>query len=163
MSNKSIVSILFAVLLLFIIYLAVYFVPTIRVEYDLTDCITYFDDRGQYQLLRAGEYFFYDAETKKSISSIVIYYTVDNDCFYAVCAKSMGYNGEYRRENVIYKQCFFVFNMSTKEKIIAADINELDSNSRRIFTDSNMVDLSKKRNSFAVWFSKFIPYNMRKW
>ena len=142
-----VISVLFIVITVaFIIWIVI--VPKIKIEYNRSDCITYFDEKAQYQLVKfGGMYYFYDAKLKKTVSAPINYYYAEDNHFYAICE-----NGDY-----------FVYNTKTDEKRVVSDINDLSRNIKCVFEKEEFIDLTIKRNTWVKWVNKFLPNKIRKW
>ena len=132
-------------------YILFYFFSNIKVKYSLRDCVTYFDENGQYQLISIGNrYFFYDAKEEKEISQRVRYYINDGNDIYAILE-----SGDY-----------FYLNIQNSDIFISGDINEFDSEIRESFSDmdtSELRDLTSEIGDLTRYLLKFVPLKLRKW
>lgn len=126
------------------------------IKYPTTDCVTYFDKDGQYQLLYVGNnYYLYDAKTEKSICPTIRYYLHDNDIVYLIHDIFVGGNAQ----SPIYEKRYAIFDIATGKLTSKKTKDELGI----IFTsEKNMIELPREKSDFERWISDFIPLKFRK-
>lgn len=133
-------------------YFLFYFFSDYKVKYSLVDCVTYFDEYGQYQLINivGVNYNFYDAKEQKDISTQVKYYTKKDDAIYAILL-----SGDY-----------FYMDLNDFHIVISDDLNNYDDSIRQNFLDmdlSKLKDLTLKLNDMEAYLLKFVPHKFRRW
>ena len=123
-------------------------------QYSTYDAVTYFDKKGEYQMINTvdEDYFLYDAKNKKSIGSFIQYYIQINEKVYLITNPSkLGIN-------------YAILDTYNETFIEKADLNYFNEEEKKIFENTDdMVDLTKKRNEDLKRLMELIPQKWRKW
>lgn len=123
-------------------------------QYNTDDAVTYFDEKGQYQLINsvAEDYAIYDAKAKRFITGFVLYYIQKEDKIYMITNPS--------RREIVYAV------LNIKEEVLKTDhnIGNFTEAEQKILMDTEqMVDLSKPRSQAMKNILNFLPQKWRKW
>lgn len=133
------------------------------VEYPLYDCVTYFDDEARYQLIEIQDYYIQDVKQGNTIFTNVTAYAFYENILYVEFNEFMGYDGEPRRDNEVYKRLYGTYNIIDESKVIHDKIEDFDEDVISVFRDDKMmIKLNSDRSGFERWISEFIPLKYRK-
>jgi len=128
-----------------------------KVKYPLNDCVTYFDREARYQLVDVGnEYHILDASMGKSLCSNVKYYLHQDDTLYLIYDKSMGVENNHE----IYERNYGILVTISGEYTETNSLSSVGDEFKYDKTD--MIDLTKRQNSFVGWLTDFLPRKFRK-
>ena len=122
-------------------------------QYGTYEAATYFDKKGEYQLLDVADaYFLYDAKNKKTIGSFIQYYIqIDEKVYLITNPSELGIN-------------YAILDTYNETFIEKADLNYFNEEEKKIFENTDdMVDLTKKRNEDLKRLMELIPQKWRKW
>lgn len=122
-------------------------------QYGTYGAATYFDEKGEYQLLDVADaYFLYDAKNKKTIGSFIQYYIqIDEKVYLITNPSKLGIN-------------YAILDTYNEIFIEKADLNYFNDEEKKIFENTDdMVDLTKKRSRDLKTLMGFIPQKWRKW
>lgn len=133
-----------------------FFVDGYGLKYSISDCVTYFDKDGQYQLLYVGNnYYLYDAKTTESICPTIRHYQHKDNNIYLIYDVYIGGDAQ----NPIYEKYYGIFNIKTGTLVSAKTSNELPES---FVMEKDMIELPHKKSNFERWISDFIPHKYRK-
>lgn len=123
-------------------------------EYSTRGAVTYFDDKGQYQLINSvdEDYVIYDAKEERFISGFILYYIQKENKIYMVTNPN--------RKEIAYAI------LNTKEEVYTSykNIEDFEENEQKILLNTeDMIDLTKKRSRALKNILKFVPQRWRKW
>ena len=157
MKIKTYVKALTILVLCIVLISVVGFFATSKVKYPLNDCVTYFDSEARYQLIDVGnEYHILDASMGKSLCSNVKYYLHQDDTLYLIYDKSIGVENNHE----IYERNYGILVTTSGEYTETNSLSSVGDEFKYDKTD--MIDLTKRQNSFVGWLTDFLPRKFRK-
>lgn len=128
-----------------------------KVEYPLNDCVAYFDSEARYQLVDVGnEYHILDASAGKSLCSNIKYYLYQDDELYLIYEKAIGVKNNNEISEIYYGLLDTKSGKFTETKSLSG------VNAKFAYNKVDMIDLTKRQNSFVEWLTDFVSRKIRK-
>lgn len=128
-----------------------------KVKYSLNDCVTYFDGEARYQLVDVGnEYHILDASAGKSLCSNVKYYLYQDNKLYLIYEKAIG----VENNNEIFEIYYGLLDTKLGKFTETNSLSDVDT--EFAYNKDDMIDLTKRKNSFVEWLTDFFPRKIRK-
>ncbi len=153
MKNKKLIYLLI-ILFLFILSGIYVIIKHSPLEYSTSDAVTYFDEKGRYQLINSvnEDYAVYDAEEEKIISDFLLYYTQKKEKVYFITNPS--------RKTVAYA----ILDLTENNFAQFYDMEQFTDEEKIIFENKeDMIDLTKKRSGGLKSLFKLLPQKWRDW
>ena len=97
-----------------------------------------------------------DASIGKSLCSNIKYYLCQDNKLYLIYEKAIG----VENNNEIYEIYYGLLDTISGEFTETNSLSDVDT--KFVYDKSDMIDLTKRKNSFVEWLTDFLPRKIRK-
>ena len=117
-------------------------------EYNLDDCIDYFDPKGRFQVVYDADCFIVDKKKERSIFGPVIRYFFQDNVIYVEFDEFAGYSGEPHHDNEIHIRKYGTYDINSGHKIVVDSIDSFDTKTKEVFENKNKMKNPKSYDFF---------------